>query len=34
MKNNLRERLESMAQKAAQYKPPPPIKSPQVLACK
>ena len=34
MKNNLRERLESMAQKAAQYKPPPPNKSSQVLACK
>jgi hypothetical protein len=28
MKNNLRERLESMAQKAAQYK------APVVLACK
>ena len=34
MKNNLRERLESKAQKAAQYKPPPPNKSSQVLACK
>jgi len=34
MKNNLRERLESMAQKAVQYKPPPPNKSSQVLACK
>jgi len=34
MKNNLRERLESMARKAAQYKPPPPNKSSQVLACK
>jgi hypothetical protein len=34
MKNNLRERLESMAQKAVQYKPPPPNKSSQVLDCK
>jgi hypothetical protein len=34
MKNNLRERLESMAQKVVQYKPPPPNKSSQVLACK